>query len=78
MFNFDKNEEKINSPQKTFNIFNIFSEDNDKSKVNYRSPPQNNNPFSSPLSKKILQVIMISKVKVFVIMIIIIIYIVLM
>ena len=53
MFNFDKNEEKTNSPQKTFNIFNNFREDNDKSKVNYSSPPLNNNPFSSPLSKKI-------------------------
>ena len=52
MLNFDKNEEKTNSPKKTFNIFNIFSEDNDKSKVNYNSPPQNNNQFSSPLSKK--------------------------
>ena len=58
MLNFGKNEEKTNSPTKTFNIF---SENKDNSKK-YSSPSPdlkppsqtNNNSFSSPLSKKIL------------------------
>jgi len=58
MFNSTKNDEKVNSPKKTFNIFNIFPEETDNSnKKSSPEPdtkpfPQINNPFSSPLSKK--------------------------
>ena len=56
MFNFDKNDERTNSPKKTHNIFNIFGEEKDK--YCFQSPdtkpiPQNNNSFFSPSSKKI-------------------------
>ena len=56
MFNFEKNEEKTNSPTKTFNIF---SDDKDNLKKytshspDFKPPLQNNNKsFSSPLAKK--------------------------
>ena len=61
MFNSTKNDEKVNSPKKTFNIFNIFPEETDNSnKKSSPEPdtkpfPQINNPFSSPLSKKIMK-----------------------
>ena len=58
MFNFDKNEEKTNSPTKTFNMF---PDDKDNSKKYSSHSPDfkplaqnNNNSFSSPLSKKII------------------------
>ena len=60
MLNLDKNNDKINSPKKTFNIFNAFEEDKDNfNKNSYNSPdnkfiPQTNNSFSSPLSKRIM------------------------
>jgi len=57
MLNFEKNEEKTNSPTKTFNMF---SDDKDNLKKytsnspDFKPPFQNNNnSFSSPLSKKI-------------------------
>ena len=56
MLNFDKNDEKTNSPKKIHNIFNIFGEDKDNSKkCFFQSPdtkPTQSNSFSSPLSKK--------------------------
>ena len=58
MLNFDKNDEKITSPKKTHNIFNMFEVDKDNyNKNSFCSPdikpiPPINNSFSSPLSKK--------------------------
>jgi cell division cycle 20-like protein 1 (cofactor of APC complex) len=60
MLNFEKNNAIINSPKKTFNILNMLEEDKEKfNKNSYNSPdnkpnPQANNLFSSPLSKRIL------------------------
>ena len=58
MFNIEKNEEKTNSPTKTFNMF---PDDKDNSKKYSSHSPDfkplaqnNNNTFSSPLSKKII------------------------
>ena len=54
MFDFEKNDEKANSPKKTFNFLQEDKEkyrDIDKLKVYYKA--QNNFSFSSPLSKKI-------------------------
>ena len=54
MSDFEKNDEKANSPKKTFNFLQEDKEkdrDTDKLKVYYK--PQNNFSFSSPLSKKI-------------------------
>ena len=60
MLNYEKNNAIINSPKKTINIFNMFEDDKEKfNKNSYNSPdnkpnPQTNNLFSSPLSKRIL------------------------
>ena len=53
----NKNDEKVNSPQKTFDIFKIFPKDKEKDNTNKNSPiiPENkpkNINFSSPLTKK--------------------------
>ncbi len=55
MFNLEKNDEKANSPKKTFNIFNIFSEYkyNNPTKIDSNHPPENDSFFYSPPSKKI-------------------------
>ena len=58
MLNFEKNEEKMESPKKTNNNINIPLEDQDKSKKNLSNNPEKkstsqiNDPFSSPLTKK--------------------------
>ena len=53
MFNLEKNNEKTNSPKKTFNIFNIFPKDKDNDADKYSNdPPEKDSFFSSPPSKK--------------------------
>ena len=52
-----KNDETVNSPKKTFDIFKIFPKDKEKDNTNKNSPSiADNNPkninFSSPLTKK--------------------------
>ena len=45
---FEKNEERTNSPKKTFNIFNIFNKEKDNKPSH---SPYNNDDYSSPLTK---------------------------
>ena len=53
MFNLEKNNEKTDSPKKTFNIFNIFPKDKDNDTDKYSNyPPEKDSFFSSPPSKK--------------------------
>jgi len=58
MLNFEKNEEKMESPKKTNNNINIPLEDQDKSNKKLSNNPEKkstsqiNDPFSSPLTKK--------------------------
>jgi len=58
MLNFEKNDEKIESPKKTNSNINMPLEDQDKSSKKLSNDPENkstskiNNPFSSPLTKK--------------------------
>ena len=53
MFNLEKNNEKTDSPKKTFNIFNIFPKDKDNDTDKYsNNPPEKDSFFSSPPSKK--------------------------
>ena len=58
MLNFEKNDKKMESPQKPNSNINKPLEDQDKSNKNLSNNPENkstsqiNNPFSSPLTKK--------------------------
>jgi cell division cycle 20-like protein 1 (cofactor of APC complex) len=53
MFNLEKNNEKTNSPKKTYNIFNFFPKDKDNDAYKYSNdPPEKDSCFSSPPSKK--------------------------
>jgi cell division cycle 20-like protein 1 (cofactor of APC complex) len=53
MFNLEKNNEKTNSPKKTYNIFNFFPKDKDNDADKYSNdPPEKDSCFSSPPSKK--------------------------
>jgi cell division cycle 20-like protein 1 (cofactor of APC complex) len=53
MFNLEKNNEKTNSPKKTYNIFNFFPKDKDNDPDKYSNdPPEKDSCFSSPPSKK--------------------------
>ncbi len=48
---FEQNEEKTNSPKKTFNIFNMFNKEKDNKDNKVLNSPYKNDDYSSPLTK---------------------------
>ena len=68
MFNLEKNNEKTNSPKKTYNIFNFFPKDKDNDADKYSNdPPEKDSCFSSPHQKKIIYMTIIIKKKIVII-----------